>query len=299
MLLTGILLSLSAGLFWNMSGIVNSTCARKKYDLYSYLLTNVIFSALFTGILAGSPAGLMKKELILFIAVITVAGAINTSGALLLQKALQNGHHGIIFLIAQSAPAIPFIVGMVFLGDTPTWQKVGGVLLILSGMVLAALPKFRDRNKSTEAPIRKWLVPTLFSFACFGIAHSLLALPSLMDLPAGAGAYRTFLLYCGSSVLVVSVTGFRSRTGKLSFNRMLLLIGVIAAVLNVCSMAIFFKAVDFLAQAKAVGLGSPLATSASLVGFTLYSWFYLREKRETAAFCGLICICAGAVTASL
>ena len=299
MLLTGILLSLSAGLFWNMSGIVNSTCARKKYDLYSYLRTNVIFSALFTGILAGSPVGLLKKELILFIAVIAVGGAINTSGALLLQKALQNGHHGIVFLLAQSAPAVPFIVGMIFLGDTPTWQKIGGVLLIFSGMVLAALPKFRDRKKTDEVPIKKWLLPTLLAFACFGIAHTFLALPSLMDLPAGAGQYRTFLLYCGSSVLVVTVTGFRSRTGKLEFNRMLLIIGVIAAILNVCSMAIFFKAVDFLAQAKAVGLGSPLATSASLVGFTLYSWFYLREKREFSAFCGLICICAGAVIASL
>ena len=299
MLLTGILLSLSAGLFWNMSGIVNSTCARKKYDLYSYLLTNVIFSALFTGFFAGSPAGVLHKEMLLFIVVVAVGGAVNTSGALLLQKALQNGHHGIIFLIAQSAPAVPFIVGMIFLGDTPTCQKIGGVLLIFSGMVLAALPKFRDRKNADEVPVKKWLLPTLLSFACFGIAHTFLALPSLMNLPAGAGQYRTFLMYCGSALLVVTVTGFRCRTGKLEFNRMLLIIGVIAAVLNVCSMAIFFKAVDFLAQAKAVGLGSPLATSASLVGFTLYSWFYLREKRELSAFFGLICICAGAVIASL
>ncbi|MBE6406516.1 MAG: hypothetical protein E7040_10915 [Lentisphaerae bacterium] len=299
MIITGILLALSAGLLWNMSGIVNSTCARKNYDLYSYLLTNVVFSALFTGILLSPPGGLFRRELILFILVVMVSGAINTSGALLLQKALQNGHHGIIFLIAQSAPAVPFVAGMIFLGDTPTVQKIGGVLLILTGMVLAALPKFRDRNRENEAPIRKWLLPTLLAFASFGTAHTLLMLPSLMDLPDGAGQYRTFLMYCGSSFLVVTVTGFRCRTGKLEFNRMLLVIGVIAAVLNVCSMGIFFKSIDYLAQAKALGLGSPIATSASLVGFTLYSWFYLHEKRELSAFFGLICICSGAVIASL
>ena len=76
------------------------------------------------------------------------------------------------------------------------------------------------------------------------------------------------------------------------------LVGVVAAVLNVCSMSLFFAALDRLAAAHAVGLGSPLAISASLVGFTLYSWFYLREKREPAALAGLLCICAGAVAAS-
>ncbi len=298
MILTGILLALSAGLLWNISGIVNSTCARKNYDLYSYLLTNVLFSALFTGILAGAPSGVFRIELLRFILVVTAAGAINTTGALLLQKALQNGHHGIIFLISQSAPAIPFIAGMVFLGDTPTLQKIGGVALILTGMVLAALPKLKDRKKGDGTPLRKWLVPTLLSFCCFGTAHTLLVLPSLMKLPAGTEQYRTFLMYCGSSLLVVSVTGFRWRSGKLSFNRILLVIGVIAAVLNVCSMGIYFKAMDSLAKAQSVGLGSPIATSASLAGFTLYSWFYLHEKRELSAFFGLVSICAGAVMAS-
>ncbi len=299
MILTGILLALSAGLLWNVSGIVNSTCARKNYDLYSYLLTNVVFSALFTGILSGSPAGLFRWDLIRFLLVVMAAGAINTSGALFLQKALQNGHHGIIFLISQSAPAIPFIAGMLFLGDSPTFQKIGGVLLILTGMVLAALPKLRKGQSSSGIPLKKWLIPTLLSFCCFGIAHTMLVLPSLMELPEGAQQFRTFLMYCGSSFLVISVTAGRFRSGKLEFNRMLLLIGVIAAALNVCSMGIYFKAMDYLAEAQAVGLGSPIATSASLAGFTLYSWFYLREKRELAALFGLICICSGAVLASL
>ena len=37
MILTGILPAFAAGVIWNMSGIVNSICAREKYDIYSYL----------------------------------------------------------------------------------------------------------------------------------------------------------------------------------------------------------------------------------------------------------------------
>lgn len=300
MLLNGILLALAAGMFWNISGIVNSLCAKKKYDLYSYLLTNTIFTALFTGIISGGVGGVFHRGMLLFAAVIILAGLINTSGLLLLQKALQHGHHGIVFLISQAAPAIPFIAGMLFLGDKPSFLKVGGVILIFTGMFSAALPKLRERHKPEGEKNRKWLIPALCSFGLFGIAHTMMALPSLMDLPSKAAQYRPFLFYCGCSTLMITASALRSCTSsKISFNRLLLLIGAAAALLNVCSMKIFFNALDNLAAAHAVGLGSPLATSASLAGFTLYSWFYLSEKREPAAVFGFFCICTGAVAASL
>ena len=300
MVLTGILLAVAAGLLWNMSGIVNSICARKKFDIYSYLLTNVIFSAIFTGVIAASTGNkVFLRENMLFIAVVVLSGIFNTSGALLMQRALQLGHHGIVFLISQSAPVVPFIAGMLFLGDTPTVQKISGVMLILLGMFLAALPELSARKTMGKLEPKTGLFQALLAFGCLGISHTLLALPSLMTLPPGTGKYRTFFLYCGCSCLILTVIGIRGRTQKISFDRRLLVIGIIAAVINVCSMGIFFKSMDFLASVKAVGLGSPLATSASLVGFTLYSWFYLREKRHPAAVCGLVCICAGAVAASL
>ncbi len=298
MILTGILLALVTGLLWNVSGIVNSICAKKDYDLYSYLLTNVVFTALFTGILSGGFIGVFRRDLLLFAGVSMLSGVINTSGALFLQKALQKGHHGIIFLISQSSPAIPFIAGMVLLGDRPSFLKVGGVALIFAGMVLAALPKLREGSRNPGGKKLGWLPPALLSFGCFGIAHTMLALPSLMALPEGTAKYRTFLFYCGSSVLMTAAAAVRRRAHEFAVNRALLLVGVVAAVLNVCSMSLFFKALDHLAAAHAVGLGSPLAISASLVGFTLYSWFYLREKREPAALAGLLCICTGAVAAS-
>ena len=298
MILTGILLALVTGLFWNVSGIVNSICAKKDYDLYSYLLTNVVFTAVFTGILSGGIAGIFRRELLLFAGVSMLAGVINTSGALFLQQALQKGHHGIVFLISQASPAIPFIAGMTLLGDKPSFFKIGGVMLIFAGMALAALPGLRETNPDTGGKKLAWLLPALLSFGCFGVAHTMLALPSLMVLPEGAGKHRTFLFYCGSSLLMTTAAALRRRSGPVTVNRVLLLIGVIAAVLNVCSMSLFFKALDHLAPAHAVGLGSPLAISASLAGFTLYSWFYLREKREPAALAGLLCICAGAVAAS-
>ena len=300
MILTGILLSFAAGLLWNISGIVNSTCARKKFDIYSYLLTNVIFSAIFTGMIAAATGNVIfRRESLLFIAVVMLAGIFNTSGALLMQRALQLGHHGIIFLIAQSAPVVPFIAGMLFLGDKPTVQKIGGVMLILLGMFLAALPELCVRRRKDGIPQKKGLLHALFAFGSLGISHTLLALPSLMTLPPGMGKYRTFFLYCGCSGLILTVIGVRRRTQKITFDRRLLAIGIIAAMINVCSMGIFFKSMDLLASVKAVGLGSPLATSASLVGFTLYSWFYLHEKRHPAAIGGLVCICVGAVVASM
>ena len=95
MLLTGILLALVTGLFWNVSGIVNSICAKKDYDLYSYLLTNVVFTAVFTGILSGGIAGIFRWELLLFAGVSMLAGVINTSGAYAQQY---SNDHGILWI---------------------------------------------------------------------------------------------------------------------------------------------------------------------------------------------------------
>ena len=146
MILTGILLAFAAGLLWNMTGIVNSICARKKFDIYSYLLTNVIFSAIFTGVIAASTGnGVFRRENVLFIIVVMLAGVFNTSGALLMQRALQLGHHGIIFLIAQSAPVVPFIAGMLFLVTSAgVWAVTGAEMTVPKTSGLPANAGFLD-----------------------------------------------------------------------------------------------------------------------------------------------------------
>ena len=193
MILTGVLLAVAVGLLWNAGGIVNSICARKKFDICTYLLTNVLFSAFLTGsIVASSGVGVFRRENVIFIAVVMLAGVFNTSGALFMQRALQLCHHGIVFLISQAAPVIPFVAGMLFLGDTPTVKKIGGVMLILLGMFLSALPELRMREASNAVSIKKGLLCALFTFGCFGISHTLLALPSLMDLAPGIEKCRAF-----------------------------------------------------------------------------------------------------------
>ena len=81
-MLIGVLLTVAAGSFWSLSGVVNSCCAKYKLDIVTYLFSNVVFSFLLSLIFCFDYNIPFRK--LAFTAMIMIpAGMINSSGALL------------------------------------------------------------------------------------------------------------------------------------------------------------------------------------------------------------------------
>ncbi len=297
-MLAGIGLAVFAGGIWTLTGVVNSCCARFKLDLVTYLLANTLFSLLLTSLLFIHPNGLLSRNTALLAGVLIPAGVLNTSGALALQKGLQKGHHGIVFLIAQSALVLPFLTGVVFFGENPGALRWLGAFSILAGMIFCAIPKIMA-EKDGEKSEKGWLFYAVAAFFLFGIAQSMMTVPSYWKGFVDAAGVRTSLIYAGSSFLMVTTALWPPVRKTLVFNKPLILCGIVVAVLNTASMGIIFAALDLLSKGGIGAVGFPLAISASLVGFTLYSLFVMREKCYAFTILGLFMILTGGILISL
>ncbi len=294
----GIALSVLAGGIWTLTGVVNSCCARFKLDLVTYLLANTLFSLLLTSLLFIHPDGFLSRNTVLLAGILIPAGVLNTSGALALQKGLQKGHHGIVFLIAQSALVLPFLTGVLFFGEKPGALRWLGAGFILSGMIFCAVPKIREEKNGVSTE-KGWLFYAVASFLLFGIAQSLMTVPSFWKGFTDGAGVRTPLIYAGSSLLMVTAALYPPVRKTLVFNRTLILCGIIVSILNTASMGIIFSALDLLSKGGIGAIGFPLAISASLVGFTLYSLFVMKEKCYAFTILGLFVILAGGILISL
>jgi drug/metabolite transporter (DMT)-like permease len=297
-MISGILLTLAAGSFWSLSGVVNSCCAKYKLDIVTYLLSNMICSFVLSLIFCFDYNTPWNK-LAVMAAIMIPAGVANTSGALLLQAALKRGHHGIIFLIANAAMVVPFLCGLLFFGERPSLLQSCGTAGIFLGVFCCSVPKLKnsgDNKNSTH-----WFRYALLSFLCFGLAQTLMTMTSFPAFKeyAIAGSSKTTLLYCGCAALMTLRAAGAIRKKELQFSKKLIVCGILVSISNLFSMYLMFYALDALAAAKLASMGFSLALSSSLVMFTLYSIFIIREKCYFMTMLGLVLIITGGLLLSV
>ena len=296
-MLTGVLLTLAAGTFWSLSGVVNSCCAKYKLDIVTYLLSNMLCSFILSLIFTFDYSVPLNK--LAFTAMIMVpAGMANVSGALLLQAALKRGHHGIIFLIANAAMVVPFLTGLIFFGERPSIVQLCGAVAIFFGIFCCSVPKMKNGQNKNEA---NWFKYAIFSFLCLGIAQTLMTMTSFSCFReyAIAGNSKTALLYLGCALLMFLRSWGAIRKKELQFSKKLIVCGILVSISNLFSMYLMFYALDALGSVNLASMGFSLAISASLAMFTLYSIFILREKCYIMTLLGLLFIIAGGLLISV
>lgn len=301
-MITGLLLTVLAGCIWSLCGIANSYCARFNLSITTYLFSNTLCSCILASIFIVRHDVVSSSSWGTLCAILIPAGIFNTGGALLLQYALKRGHHGIIFLLTQSAMIAPLLAGVLFFGENLSSFQAVGCCAILCGMICCAVPKlsFKKAPASEEQAHEEekksgrylWLILALCSFSSYSIAQTMMTLPSLIQLQDPA-RMRSALLYLGSALLM---TAFGPISGtKLQFNKKLILLGIIVSILSLLSMVILFSALDRLSMYHLSSIGFPLAIAASLTGFTLYSLFIMKEKCYKMTLLGLLLIVTGGI----
>ncbi|MBR2439513.1 MAG: EamA family transporter [Lentisphaeria bacterium] len=297
-MLTGVLLTVAAGSFWSLSGVVNSCCAKYKLDIVTYLFSNVVFSFLLSLIFCFDYS--VPPQRLAFTALIMIpSGMINTSGALLLQAALKRGHHGIIFLIANAAMVVPFLAGILFFGEWPSLLQLFGSFAIFAGIFCCSYPKLKSGDEKNNDT--KWFRYALLTFLCFGISQTLMTMVSFPCFREYAipGNSKTTLLYCGCSILMTLRSIDAVRKKELRFSKKLVLCGFLVSLCNLMSMYLMFYALDSLGKVGFASIGFSLASSTSLGMFTLYSIFVIKEKCYFMTILGLLFIVSGGLILSL
>lgn len=132
-------LSILTAFIWGLAPVFEKLGLSGKIEPYVAVVVRTIAIVIvsFIGLIfmgkTGSLGHLATKD-ILFIAIGgLLAGFL---GQITLYSALKIGHASMVVPIAATYPLVAMTVAVLFLGEPVTWQKVAGVVLVVSGVLL-------------------------------------------------------------------------------------------------------------------------------------------------------------------
>ena len=134
----GVILLILTGFCWVGIAAVVDDAARKRLDMdFIQFGASAVIALAAAGVMRFRPplAGTFAEKL-LICGCVFAAGACNFLMLSLMRRAMTFGSSGAVWGITQSAMVCPFAMGMVFFGVVPTLPRLGGIVLILTGIVL-------------------------------------------------------------------------------------------------------------------------------------------------------------------
>lgn len=287
---TGILLLIAAGLSWVAIGAVVSRSAARGLNLNRIqaeaALACLLVSLAALPFLDGAAARLPSIPVGMLLA---LAGAANFVTFLLMNRAMRQGHNGVVWSVVQSALIWPFLMGMLFFGVSCTLPRVLGLALILTGIGLAGLVR---GGAGGGAGMRKWLGAALGAFTAAGISQCLANLPSYLGGAEFGSVGKAAALQLGTLAAFGAEAGCKAeaRRGPVNWKPAAVLAGA-----NIAAQYFFFyRGLDLVAQAGAGSIGYPVVLGSCIAGFSLYSAAVLRE-RVTAASAGSVVFCLAGI----
>ncbi|MBI4746432.1 MAG: EamA family transporter [Deltaproteobacteria bacterium] len=133
------LLSILTAFIWGIAPIFEKIGLSGEIEPYVAVVVRTIPIVLvsFTGLLfmgkVGSLGQLASKD-VLFV---TIGGLLaGFLGQITLYSALKIGQASVVVPIAATYPLVAMTVAVLFLGEPLTWQKVTGVVLVISGVMM-------------------------------------------------------------------------------------------------------------------------------------------------------------------
>ena len=133
------LLSILTAFIWGIAPIFEKIGLSGKIEPYVAVVVRTIPIVLvsFIGLLfmgkVGSLGQLASKDVLFIIIGGLLAGFL---GQITLYSALKIGQASVVVPIAATYPLVAMTVAVLFLGEPLTWQKVTGVVLVISGVMM-------------------------------------------------------------------------------------------------------------------------------------------------------------------
>lgn len=285
----GFLLAALTGLSWTAIGVVLSCCAKQRLDVITYSMIQTAITAVLAFLLYADLGKAEGREVWIPVLAVFGAGALNSIAQMIVKSAMAHGNHGPIWTISQSALIIPFLAGVVLWGNRGTTGQWLGTGLIVGGILIPALGKFRN--------FKLWIRPALVAFFLFGVVQTLYMVPSQLAGYRDSAGLRPFLVAFGG------LTGWElvrfQRHTRFVLNRATLILAPGMAVLSLVSLKLFFLGLDQLSRAGLGNVGIPLIVGCNIVGFSFYSLLILRERPSRLETSGMLAVLTGIATIAM
>ena len=282
------------GLGWTLTGAIMGDAPKKKIAPGAIQLLGAVFSSLVClSLLDWTALGAIPAQvrLLTFLSFF-FCGVFNCIMLCLMANAMQKGPNGIIWAVIQSAMIFPFLLGVIAFGESPKPVRIAGLCAILLSLILSGAGR-DNTGKGNE-----WKVPAFIAFLLTGAGHVLVSLPSFFESSrALPPPFR--ILATGTGVLITSAVILRFRRHEFSlkanlrskylwiYTGSLQFFGLISACL------LQYPSMDALARHGIGGASYPIMIASCLVGFSLFSLLYLKEKLTLLQYAALGCCVAG------
>ena len=199
------------------------------------------------------------------------------------------GRKGLTSACTTSAIIIPFLFGVIAMGERPKLFGYLGALCLIVGMVICVLT---GKQKEEEDGKRgnnylKWFALTMLCIMLNGCGAILQSLSSWMGFEEVSGMFRAALLMTLSSVgnllacVVVKVNPLKGLKSILPW-------AAIWAVVGTATNLIFFVAMDAMAKVGAGSFTTCISSTASLLFFFLYTSIRFRERYRLITILGIV-----------
>jgi len=188
--------------------------------------------------------------------------------------------------VGQSAMVIPFLAGVMFLGDA---MRVCGGLGI--AVILCSLASFCKGDLDSESPGQPWLGFALIAFVFLGVQQTLSSIPSSWDGWSDTAGLRVpIVLTAGAIPLVCAVVLRRVPIGQGIWG---LALGYAALV--VLGQMLLFRAMDNLRTEGRLSLAFPLALGTCIVIVSIWDIVTKRQWPDRFTMAGIVLGLAGVI----
>ena len=318
-MLTGILLALLTGICWTIVGITFSQAAQRGlHPAIMCLFHGFGVSVITAGWINWQ--GINTHTLPTLATCMTIAGIASTGGMIALQNAMRHGNHSTSWAIMQMGLICPFVVAVVFHGETPGIGPWAGLGVIVLSLFLLTEKKSNQQTSFTHA----WIIWVAAAWICTGLQQISFQWPSfaLQQFSIGEksfidpGAIRIPIFMFISALTALffyCLTASRQRqqdsaqeskptaqaTNQQANWRIVGALSAISIAANIIGQPAMAASSDYLAASSAGGIAFPIAIASCITLFTFYSMAFRREKMYSRMAVGLACCLTGALLLSL
>jgi len=293
----GLLLAVVTGLMWTGIGAVYSRVAREGHDIISFqMVAGGLISVMawwlcdWPTILAGPVPHLRPLAVNM-----AFAGVVGAAAMMVLMSAMRRGHHAVTWTVSQSALVLPFLAGIFIWHDAARPTGTAGVAAVLVSLVLLGVSRSKQGQDGSGGWVSVWLVLTVLAFVLIGCQQTICTIPNRWPGFHDAGRMRVALGSTSSAVFLAVVNLLRRRWPE----REVLALCVLCALFGITGAVTLFAALDFMQKVGQVAIVFPLCVGVCVVGFSLYSRAWLKERLGLVGAVGLALSVLGIVLMGL
>ena len=293
------------GFSWTCTGIVMGGISRHNVPYSLMQLVAYSFSTIIGIVLLLSglypPLNISRASTIQACWTYPVVGALNFLLLVIMAKGMERGPNSLVWAILQSGMVVPFIYGVCFHSVKASGLRLTGMVLLLVAVPLMALNR-KDEPKKTSG--KSWVFLALTAFLVCGIQQTINNEPSYNEeIRVGFSAvHRCLLMYVANIVIAGFMlclprqAAVRKNIGTYLKNRYLWIYSLGLQFISMISgFFLLYNGMDRMAKLGMGAISYPIMVISCIMGFTLYSLLWLRERLTWQALLGLTCCVSGIV----